>query len=228
MLDEAEIASPAFAAPREVWLQPSLGATRCCIFLDANLYLDRVEAAAVVNHVFPESGRPPLSCVYFSAPSAAARHEDFVCNDSFTDFLADELVPWIEQRTTVHESYYLCGLSLSGLAAAYAALRRSDVFSGAICQSPSAWWNEEWLTQSLDRWPSSKTRLWLSVGNKEVQQGISHGPSNLFQGTTQLDSCRRLAEALRPRCAEVSYHEFAGGHDPRCWALDLAPALAWL
>jgi enterochelin esterase-like enzyme len=56
---------------------------------------------------------------------------------------------------------------------------------------------------------------------------VSHPPSGLRQETSQLDSCRRGAEALRAAGHTVSHRIFAGGHDPACWKKDLALALPW-
>ncbi len=117
---------------------------------------------------------------------------------------------------------------MSGLAAAFAVLRHPIVFSGALCQSPSAWWNDEWLAGSLARHGTRGSRFWISVGNEELQEGVSHPPTALFQKASQLASVRNLVERLIGSGNRVRFNEFCGGHDPACWADELPHALAWL
>ncbi|MGV3618876.1 MAG: alpha/beta hydrolase [Fimbriimonas sp.] len=222
MLERRQIESPSLQAPRSVWIQRPADANpeRCLIFLDAELYIERVRAPEIVARLGGEGAIPSTTFVYLSYGDHAARHVDFTCSPSFSAFLTDELMPWIEQEGKPHDEYFLGGLSLSGLAAIYAG--RS--YSGVLAQSPSAWWNDEWLADHC----APAGRIWLSVGNEEVQENVTHAPSGLIQRTSQLASCRRLVECLRNAGVEVHASEFDGGHDPAAWAADLEPALAWL
>lgn len=180
---------------RQVWIRR--GSSECVLFLEAELYLERVLFV------------PPL----YGEPDR--RRVDFTCNDGFADFLALELVPWLG----AYERVTLCGLSLSGLAAAHAALRHPSVFHRAICQSPSAWWNDEWLSRHVPAGPGPS--FYISVGDRETAENVDHGHPDLFQVTSQADSCRRLAEDLRVEGHPVEYREFAGGHDAESWRADL-------
>lgn len=206
-MEQREITSPAVRGSRKVWLDRQEGATHGCLFLDAELYLERVRAPELV---------PGLTCAYLSYGEPSDRHIDFVCEDRFSRFLVDELLPWLDLDVPV----ILCGLSLSGLATAYAVASYPDRFAGALCQSPSAWWNDEWLVRHCP--PGAKEqRFWVSVGDEEVAENVTHGA--LVQKTSQVDSCRRLAEVL-----ETPLQVFSGGHDPVAWAKELPQALAWL
>jgi enterochelin esterase-like enzyme len=66
---------------RKAWsLAPPAGRpTAAILFLDAELYLQRVGAAAVVRRLLERRAIPPAVAVFLSAGGAAARHEDFVC-----------------------------------------------------------------------------------------------------------------------------------------------------
>jgi enterochelin esterase family protein len=163
-----------------------------------------------------------------SSLDAAQRHIEYTCHEPFADFLGLDLVVWIEQNLGKHERYWLCGLSLSGLAAIYTALRHPQVFSGAIGQSPSAWWNREWLTKSLPQLAPITGRFWISVGDRELDECVSHPPTGLYQEVNQLDSCRNLSQQLTANGADLKHVEFAGGHDPQCWARELSDALQFL
>ncbi|WLD13978.1 alpha/beta hydrolase [Planctellipticum variicoloris] len=227
-MNPQEITTERLNGSRRIWLQPSADAACCWIFLDAELYLDRVGAVQIVEQLLKDGGLPPVTFAYISSLDAAARHRDYTCSDDYATFLIREVIPWIEQSQGRFERYYLGGLSLSGLAAAYALCRHPGVFSGGLCQSPSAWWNDEWLTAAIASQPARPGRLWVSVGNQELQQGVSHPPTGLFQQTSQLDSVRRLVRQLETSFSQVRSHEYDGGHDPACWAAELPDALTWV
>ncbi len=223
-----EISGAPLNGTRRIWLQPSPGTSRCWIFLDAELYLDRIRAPVIVEQLLQDGRLPPTTFVYVSSVDAAARHRDYTCSDDCATFLIHALIPWIEQSQGRFNEYYLGGLSLSGLAAAYTLCRYPGVFSGGLCQSPSAWWNDEWLTAAIASQPANPGRLWVSVGIHELQQGVSHPPTGLFQQTSQLDSVRRLVRQLESSSSQVHSHEYDGGHDPACWAAELPDALTWV
>lgn len=227
---QTEISSPLLKHPRTLWVQPARSgvAADCLIFLDGELYRDRVGAMEIVERLQSNDEVPSINSVYLSNAGAAARHVDFTCNEAFSVFLARDLKGWIDERVGPHQRYILCGLSLSGLAAAYTMRQHPSAFYAALCQSPSAWWHGEWLAAS---WPSSVSRqgrFWVSVGDQERQHGVVHSPTGLFQNVSQLDSCRRLVQTLSERGHEVHYSEYAGGHDPKCWGDELPNALKWL
>lgn len=227
---QTEISSSLLSQPRTVWMDTACAgvADDCLIFLDGELYRDRVDAPAIVSHLQSTGELAPTNCVYLSNACAMARHVDFTCSESFSLFLAKDLKSWIEERLGQHQRYVLCGLSLSGLAAAFTMRQHPSVFGSVLCQSPSAWWRGEWLAASWNRHGPRHGRCWISVGDQELTYGVAHPPSGVFQNASQLDSCRRLANVLTERCEDVSYSEYAGGHDPLCWGQELPAALKWL
>ncbi len=170
----------------------------------------------------------PVACVYLPNVSAAARHADYTCNEAFASFVAEEMPHWIEREIGRFERLFLCGLSLSALQAVFTALRHPGVFAGVLAQSPSAWWEDEWLLNAIPTMPSPPQRMWMSVGSQELQTNVSHPPTPLLQKASQLDSVRRLSSALRTSGHDIHSHEYNGGHDPACWAAELPQSLAWL
>jgi enterochelin esterase family protein len=225
-----EVGRELLNAPRKAWVQPAIcgEAADCLIFLDGELYIDRVKAPEIVHDLQTTGRLPPVASIYLSCLDTAARHTDFTCNENYSLFVATGFCRWIEQTVGSYKRTFLCGLSLSGLSAAFTVLRHPNIFSGALCQSPSAWWNDQWLVSSLTRDGSQPGRFWISVGDEELQENVAHPPSGLFQKTCQLDSVRGLARALSGSGRQVRYNEFAGGHDPARWADELPQALAWL
>lgn len=229
-MQEDFVRSDSKAPGRRIWTRRSPGGlpARLLVFLDAELYLERVGAVHVLQQLEDERRIPPVASVFVSNNGAAARHCDYVCDPDFARFLSSDLLPHaLAQHPTVSaDSVVLVGLSLSGLAAAHAALTTSQ-FRAAVCQSPSLWWAQERLSSSLPSPTGVAPAFWVSVGDLETERGVSHPPSALFQGTSQLDSCERGAAALRAGGYPVAYRVFAGGHDPACWRDDLALAIPW-
>lgn len=169
-----------------------------------------------------------MACVYLPNVNAAGRHADYTCNEAFASFLAEEVTQWIEREVAQFERLFLCGLSLSALQAVFTALRHPGVFAGVLAQSPSAWWQDEWLLNTLPAMPSPPQRMWMSVGLQELQTNASHPPTPLVQRSSQLDSVRRLSSALKAGGHDIYSNEYNGGHDSAFWAAELPQSLAWL
>ncbi|MDZ4404744.1 alpha/beta hydrolase-fold protein [Prosthecobacter sp.] len=164
-MTEHQIPSTILPAPRKAWIHRSTNveAKDCLLFLDGELYTERVKAPAILE-AKATGALKPVTCVYLTNASAAGRQADYTCNAAFADFLAREMPPWIEREAGRFERLFLCGLSLSALQAVFTALRHPGVFAGVLAQSPSAWWQDEWLAESLPAMPTTPNRFWLSVG----------------------------------------------------------------
>jgi enterochelin esterase family protein len=225
-MTEGEITSDWLSEPRRVWIHPARATKDCLVFLDGELYTDRVKAPEIVC---------AATCIYLPNVTAAGRHADYTCNDRFASFVA-ALPQWIDEHVASFDRFFLCGLSLSGLAALFTSLRHPGIYAGVLSQSPSAWWNDEWLRDEWRRneWRGKsrprdrRGRFWISVGTQELQENVTHPPTGLLQKTSQLDSVRRLARAIAATEQDIRLAEYDGGHDPACWARELPEALAWL
>jgi enterochelin esterase family protein len=214
---------------RSVFLYSSTAgsAGNAVFLLDAELYLERVQALEVVRRLHAARAMPPALYAFVAGGGGAARHVDYTCRDAFGDFVVHNVLPRLLDAQPQLGQFVIAGLSLSGLAAAHIALRHPGRLAAAICQSPSFWWEEERLRQSLPPATDGAAALWISVGDQETQQEISHPPSGLWQGSSQIDSCQRTCTALRDAGYRVQERVFAGGHDPVRWREDLALALPW-
>lgn len=214
---------------RKVWsLAPPTGRpTAAILFLDGENYLERVGAAAVVRRLQERRAIRPTVAVFLSHGGAAARHDDFVCRPEYARFVAGDLVASVRTEHPGVTEVAVAGLSLSGLAAAYAATRHPAVFRAAVCQSPSFWWDGGRFAEELPAATQAGPTFWISVGNRETETGVSHPPSGLRQELTQVAGCVSAAAALRASGYPVSYREYDGGHDPQSWRADLTVALPW-
>jgi predicted alpha/beta superfamily hydrolase len=61
--------------------------------------------------------------------------------DAFLSFLADELIPWVDQGYRTAPMRILVGHSLGGLFALYALSERPALFTGYLVMEPATWWN---------------------------------------------------------------------------------------
>lgn len=207
---------------RTVWLLGNPNAERLAVFLDAEYYLKRMNVLPILSAL-------PLSAVFVSHVDGAHRHADFTCNSDYSQFVTSGVMSWARQVLPKIRSdgHLICGLSLSGLAAAHLWLNNPTLFSDALCQSGSFWWSEEWLTCQLGSFePSGK--VWMSVGDKELEKGISHPPTGLQQDESQVVACENFARELERVGGQVQFQTFSGGHDLACWRAELPDALDWL
>lgn len=199
------------------------------MFLDRELYLDRVGAVAVLERAMQDGAVPRLTCAFVSPRDAPARHADFTCHPRYARFVADEVVHAVRARLGMspragNVANLICGLSLSGLQAAFTAVSHPDVFDRAVCQSGSFWWPAGRATA----WPRKTGRFWLSVGEGETESDVVHPPTGLHQTVSQIAGVASAAARLRSLGATVHEHVYVGGHDPTAWQKELVPALAWL
>lgn len=213
---------------RQIWFAPGLsdGPHRLAIFLDGEFYLHDMDCLPVLRACMTAGGMPSMTFVFVSFQDSASRHEDYPCNAAFARFLADDVVAWVEQRDPriAGSNHLLCGVSLSGLAAAYTVARCPDRFSTALCQSGSFWW----LADHATSLPPTRAKYWLSVGTEEIETNVRHPPTGMFQRVSQIEGVESAARSLEAMGGTVHCHRYSGGHEFSCWREELAPALHWL
>ena len=230
-IEEHVVQSSCCEYSRHVWLlnDAEEKSQKLCVFLDAEYYLDHLHTPKVIEDLRRQDIIPPVTCVFVSHLDAEARHHDYACNDQYSDFIAHDISRWAKARVAgvSLSDNLICGLSLSGLASAYLALKYPRVFSRSLCQSGSFWWNQEWLAKARLN-VNSGSRFWVSVGDQEAETDITHPPTGLYQGVSQFAGSARMAETFKEAGASVNYHIFAGGHEIRPWQEELPSALEWL
>lgn len=231
-LEESFVTSRSKRPGRRVWtlFPDSDRLSWAVIFLDAELYIERVKAVSVLRQIQAVRHIPPLLAVFVSSESVDARHADYTCDPDYGTFLSQDVVPWLLDRYNQVDCdrIMIAGLSLSGLAAAYATITYPNRFRAAICQSPSFWWDDERFGSLLPQGGGARPAFWVSVGSEETERCISHAPSGLFQMSSQIEACQRGCDALKNAKYSVNYRIFRGGHDPERWREDLGLALSWV
>ena len=140
----------------------------------------------------------------------------------FADYLATELVPWLQSHYHVGAEpakTILCGASRGGLMAAYCAYRYPSIFGNVLSISGSYWWHpgaddpslppdEEpgWLTRKYAKSEHAATHFFLSAGRFENGFPVS-----------LLEENRRFRDVLLSKGFAVDYREYSSGHSPYCW-----------
>ncbi|HEY2748997.1 MAG TPA: alpha/beta hydrolase-fold protein, partial [Polyangia bacterium] len=168
---------------------------------------------------------PPLVALFIGTGN---RVRDLAPNESFADFVALDLVPWMRAQyhaTSDPRQTVISGISLGGLAAVYAAYRHPEIYGNVLEQSGSFWWGPEHgepeqTARDFAAAAPLPLRFWMEVGSFELGQPRPE--------TTQLAANRHLRDVLRARGYDVSYREFAGGHCYVSWRGTLADGLVAL
>lgn len=213
---------------RRVWFVPGLsdGRHELAVFLDGELYLHDMDCLPVIRECMTAGGVPSMSCVFVSGQDSASRQEDYMCNADYSRFIAEDVVAWAKQHDERigGRAHLLCGVSLSGLAAAYTVMHHPDAFSSGLCQSGSFWW----LVDNAISFPSTSARFWLSVGTEETETGVHHPATRFFQRVSQIEGVETAARTFESRGGTVHYNLYSGGHAFPPWREELATALRWL
>ncbi len=218
---------------RTVWIRPPRDAARArhlMVFLDGEMYRDKVGAPAIVAGIAAEAESADAWFVYLSSVDPDTRWRECPCFPPFAAFLADEFLPWLfrlEDGAAETSVRTLVGLSYTGLAAAYVAQERPGAFQRIISQSGSFWWNRGWLIDQYAAHPlRTPAEFYLEVGTRETQTNLQHHP-DVFQDTSQLDAVRAFRDVLEKRGYGVTHVETDGAHDTAAWARGLPEAMRW-
>jgi len=185
--------------------------------------------ADLLDNLAMQKRIPPVVMV---VPHFIDRNAECACSETFADFVADELLPWVRDHyhvTTAADETIIGGFSFSGLAAAFCAFRHPDMFGNVLTMSGSYWWFPEsdtpaamhrgepgWLTRQFVAapLPAHPPRFFLAAGAFE-----DYYPWSL------LAENRRLRDVLAAKGYAVTFRQFTGGHDPVSWRGSLVEGL---
>ncbi|KAF0093557.1 MAG: putative esterase [Puniceicoccaceae bacterium 5H] len=201
------------------------------IVFDADRYLEQIPGPAILDHLIAEGQIPPTIAVFVSNPTSQSRSEELPANPVFAESLATELLPWLEHYCTFTDDpqqRVLAGASYGGLAASSVAFFQPAAFGAVLSQSGSYWWAPEgaegpagaesepaWLNRQFAASDHRLIRFYLEAGTLETASDIR--PTN-----------RALRDILHAKGYDVTYREFAGGHDDYAWQFGFAQGLVAL
>jgi enterochelin esterase family protein len=179
------------------------------VLLDGREWLD-LPLPPVIEDEIAAGRLPAFLSVMIPSLDVATRVADLTCNRGFVSYVLDDVLDEVARRWPITRDprrVVIAGKSLGGLTALYAASTRPDRVANAVIQSGSFWWpndqaGAEWLTDQLRTTPPPAGAVYLEVGTFEW---------------VLLEPTRRLRDVLEQRHVELTYSEFAGGHDRACW-----------
>lgn len=202
------------------------------IVFDGDRYIDDIPLPTILDNLIAAKKIPPTAAVLISNLSQESRSNELPPNERFSEFLAEELMPWVKQQglSADPSRTVVMGASFGGLAAAHAGFQHPELFGKVYSQSGSFWWapgatsrtqkqvEPEWLTREFAATPLKPVSFYLEAGVFEVG-----GP-----GLTMLDVTRHLRDVLRAKGNHVHYAEFAGGHGYFYWRYTVADGIVAL
>jgi glucoamylase len=217
-VDALEIRSSLLDAVRKVWvyLPPGYAQSKAryptLYMQDGMEYVTRARATLIAHDLVEQKKVAPF-IIIFVLP--ADRMKEYWANDTFADFMAKELVPFIEARyrtTPDRNAHALMGASLGGVTSVWTGLRHADTFARIGGQSSSFQIDNERVIGALSRLPASSRerplKFYFDVGRMESTRAAN----------------RRVRVMLAAKGYAVAYAEAEAGHNWTSWRDRLAGA----
>lgn len=237
-VEELRIPSEVYARERRVWVYApaacgSGSPAPCDLFVvfDGREYREDIQLPRILDSLLAEKKAGPFVAVMIDNATGAERLADLANHAKFADFVGEEVVEWTRRRWNVTRDPHrtiVAGSSAGGLAAAYVAFRRPEVFGNALSQSGAFWRGNDgsngppydWLIGQFASSPRKDIRFVLEVGSRE-SAGAMGG-----EAPSILEANRRLRDALRAKGYPVTYAEIpGGGHNTETWRERLPAAI---
>ena len=227
-VEEKQVQSAFLKAEKKVWVYTPPGFTRgdgrypLLVLSDGDRNVMWIPK--LLDTLIAQGKIHPMVAVMTDESVPSIRTTELECDVPFEDFLAKELVPWARENyeaTSQPARTIVAGSSLGGLAAVFAGLEHPEVFGKVISLSGSFWWkpagntDAEWLTNLVRKSPKLPLQFYLEVGLMESQ-------------SMQIDTNRRMRDALIAKGYPVGYFEYDGGHSFLTWSGGMANGLETL
>jgi iron(III)-enterobactin esterase len=196
-------------------------------FQDGNESIVRSQMDQVVRDQILTDQIEPIIAVFVALPSQNDRFDEYTFNtpgsrgDLYASFVADELVPLLDQKfRTINSASArgLFGASLGGLISFYIGYERADTFGVVGGQSSSFFWDNNAMIARIESGPTKALKFYLDAGDPN--------------GTCDGDNCevtRQMKQVLDGR-GYVSRHveQLGAVHDWFYWGERLPGALQFL
>ena len=228
-IEEFRIQSKILNSERPTWIHtpPGFDVLRpepypLLICFDGQAYAspNYMPVPTVIDNMIADGKIPPIVVLLIGQSPQPNRNIELSNNQPFLDFAANELLPQVRQKwhaTADPRQTIVTGSSSGGLAAAFFAFRRPDVFGNVLSQSGAFWpgkdrndLEREWLTRQYESSPKLAIRFVVQVGLLERGPTPGNGPSIL-------ETNQHLRAVLERKGYEIHYTEIAGGHEPLSW-----------
>ena len=154
-------------------------------------------------------------------PVRDRKHNNGGRADEYLRMLTEELKPEIDARFRTlpdRANTAIAGSSLGGLLTLHAAFTRAEVFGRAAAMSPSVWWGNRAVLQTVDAFNGPPPRLWVDIGGRE--------------GLEAMNDARMLRDRLAAKgWGDDAFHYFEdrrADHSERAWARRVRSVLEFL
>lgn len=225
-LTEHRLAGEHSPVERRVWVHESAGCDEAAIepalmlVFDGGVYAHLLHTPEQVDALVDTGEFPPTVTVYCHYSDDATRNSELQCDERFTGFVAEELLPWAAANWTFTDDparTVVAGSSLGGLCATWMALTHPERFGNVIAQSPSYWFHPQ--LPSHTNWMAE---LWEQEGPLDVRCYVEMGDLE------QQADARHFVDVAQRRGNDATFERYAGGHDFLAWRSTFPRALRWV
>jgi enterochelin esterase family protein len=184
--------------------------------IDGEAYLVSARAPQIMDALIGQGEASPAILVFVQRAERAGGVVDRL-DGKFVQFLADDLVPWVDARYATSSDpleRVIGGAGYNATLSLYTTLERPHVFGQALAQSPVARTFVKAVPVLLARNAArgfGPPQCYIDVGR--------------YEAPAVLESVHTLCTALINGGAAVSYQEFGGGHSFLGWRTTLPDAL---
>jgi len=197
---------------------------------DGRDYIEFAIMPVVIDHLIRSGKIRPVIAVFINPPNRHIpdqpnRMTEYGLNDHYVNFMADELVPFIEINFRAEKNFQqrlVTGDSFGGLISAYAPFHRPDVFGMGYSQSGYHSFQDDQLIQLYNTSEKKPIRLYVDIGTYEETVGADMLPED---ETDFLSANRRFKEVLAEKRYDFVYREYPEGHTWGNWRRHIIDAL---
>ncbi|CCN69554.1 alpha/beta hydrolase-fold protein [Vibrio nigripulchritudo] len=196
------------------------------ILFDGDSYLHRAKTPKLLDYLIETQQIPPMRAAFLNNPSQKLRGVELTPNPDFARMLATEFMPWLSLHHHIApkaKNTVLSGSSYGGLASLYIAFQHPDEFGKVLSQSGSFWWSPKgepgmWLNREIEVNTRKPIQVYHNAGAFELLPDFAN----------ILETNRHMHDVLERKGYDVTFKEFASGHDYFSWRITLADGLTSL
>jgi enterochelin esterase family protein len=219
-----------YQRPRRMWVYTPRGYDPIAsttypliIAFDGPDYRDTMPLPLILDTLLAARKAPAFVAVLIDDSSSVVRIADLGNAAKMAEFLSRQVVPYMRAKwhaTTDPHRVIVTGSSAGGLAAAFVAFKRPDLFGNVLSQSGAFWRGAEgsngepyeWLTAQYAGSAKRDLTFFLDVGELEDHPTLGGSGPNFR------DATRRFRDALKAKGYSLTYAEIPGGqHAPQYW-----------
>lgn len=187
------------------------------VLFDAHAFVADVPTPRILDNLIADRLLPPTAAVIVGNASPEARGEELPPNPKFAQFMAKELMPWVQTQGLGQLARHtvVAGSSYGGLVSSYLGFTHPELFGNVLSMSGSYWWAPPgeapgWMQRAWQALPAPvpAVRFYLDAGTFESGRGGRPGI---------VETSRALREVLHARGLPVTYREWVSGHGYLQW-----------